>query len=120
MLINKVQNNNYTPHFQGILRINNLKNGGEITELKTTLELDKGLAESALKNLFEGRWVNDKRQESSKLIKYVSAINQTLGINLPKISNKQIELRSFDKGYSIKANGEYEITHIREDFVVWQ
>ena len=121
MQINRIQNN--TPQFQGIIQIQNFRKGGKIMEMKTSFELDRGLAQSALKNVFGGSWANvgDKSIPNKEMAPYFEALKQTLGINLPKSyrGSTHIERKLIDSGYTIKADKEYKITHIREDINIW-
>ena len=123
MRVDKIQNNAYIPQFNGMIKIQNFAKNGEITKIETTQEFDKGFAELALKNLFDGDWANsgNKKIELKKLKQYFDVNRQTLGLRVPKISRDQteIELKHFDKGYSIKSENNYIITHIREDQLVW-
>ena len=123
MQIQRIQNNNYTPQFQGFMNVQNLKKTEEVIKRNTSQELDKGLAESALKNIFGGSWTNDgiKAIASGKLARYTEVINQTLGLNIKrKLKDTQkIELKSFENGYSVKVENDYKITHIREDMNIW-
>ena len=123
MKINKIQNNNYTPQFRGMIKFQNFANGGEVTKIETTHELDKGLAQIALNNVFGGNWANagKKNLERKKLGLFIDIIRQTLGINIPKANKElaKVELKHFDNGYSIKSDGEYQLTHIREDQLIW-
>jgi len=123
MQINRIQNNTYTPQFNGFIRLQNFAKGGEITKVETSQELDKGLADIALKNLFSGNWnnVGEKKLERGKLGLYVDIIRQTLGINIPRVGKEpvKVEVKHFDNGYGIKGK-DYQITHIREDQLIWE
>lgn len=123
MLINRIQSYNYTPQFQGTIRLQNLKKEGEFTKINTTLELDRGLAQLALRNFFKGRWENEGNKciPCENLMQYTETLWQTLGIKIPSLHKKseQIVLKHFKNGYSIKSDGNYKITHIREDQIVW-
>lgn len=118
MQINNIDNN----PFKGSITIKNLKNSNNVVR-KTTFDLDKGLSDYTLKNIFNGCWKNQghKRINNNKLITYINIIQQTLGISIPKTQDKitHVELKYFDNGYSI-ANKDYKITHIREDSLVWE
>ena len=111
MRIQKIQNNNYT-QFQGLLRVQNFKKGGEVIERVTTEEFDKGLAECAFKNIFKGNWsdTGHKFIQNSNLAGYGSVLRHTLGINLPKTDRKieQVILGHSDNSYSIKIQGLLE------------
>ena len=123
MQIPKIQNYNYNPQFQGFIKIQSLKKGGEVKEIETTFELDRGLAKTALKNLFEGSWTNsgDRSVPGSKLALYAEALKQTLGINLPRTGKavEHVKLTHLDNGYSIESGKNYKLTHIREDIGIW-
>ena len=122
MRINKIQNYNYNTQFQGTIRLQNLKKEGQTIKFNTTLELDKGLAQLALRNLFKGSWENEggKYIYKDDLSQYTEALNQTIGLSVTKpLKNlEKIELRHFKNGYSIKSDGNYKITHIREDILL--
>ena len=115
MKINAIQNNNYNQQFKGLLQVQNLKKGGKAIEQITSLELDKGLAESALKNIFEGNWANtgNKQLHYKQIWPYNEAILQTLGINLSRRLDEytDVECKLLNNGYSIQSN-DYKITHI--------
>lgn len=124
MQINKIQNSNYYPRFGGLIKFQDFTNGGKITKIKTTLELDKGFAQLALKNMFDGNWadISKKKIERSKFKQYLDVIAQTIDLKLPRL-NKEftlVELKHFDNGYSIKSGKDYQITHIREDQLIWE
>ena len=123
MQINKIQNNNCTPQFRGMIKFQNFAKGGEITKFETSQDLDKGLAQLALNNIFGGNWANagEKKIQRNKLVQYIDIIQQTLGIKIPKSNQKttKVELKNFDSGYSIKSDNEYQLTHIREDQLIW-
>lgn len=121
MQISKIQSNNYTPQFNGFIKLQNFTKNGEVTKVKTSQELDKGLADLALKNVFGGNWTNGGRDiKRTELGQYVEIIRQTLGINVPRVTKEpvKVELRHFDNGYNIKGK-DYQITHIREDQLIW-
>ena len=123
MQINKIQYRTYNPQFGGIMKFQDFTNGGKITKFETTLELDKGFAQLALKNMFDGNWADfgKKKIERNKLGQYIDVIRQTLGIKLPRVNKESVlvELKHFDNGYSIKSDNEYQLTHIREDQLIW-
>lgn len=123
MKINKIQNNNYTPQFRGMIKFQNFAKSGEITKIETSQDLDKGLAQLALNSVFDGSWANagEKKIERNKLGLYIDIIRQTLGINIPRVNKElaKVELKHFDNGYSIKSGSDYKITHIREDQLIW-
>lgn len=123
MQINRIQNNTYTPQFNGFIRLQNFAKGGEITKVETSQELDKGLANIALNNVFGGNWIKAGKKEIKfkELKQYCDVISQTLGISIPRNTKEpvKVELKHFDNGYSIKSDGDYKITHIREDQLIW-
>ena len=115
MRIQKIQNNNYT-QFKGLVRVQNFKKGGEIIEQVTTEEFDKGLAECAFKNIFNGNWsdTGHKFIKNGNLANYGNVLRHTLGINLPRTNNKveHVILEHSNNSYGIKIDNEYELTHI--------
>ena len=122
MQIHRIQNN-LNPQFQGIIKVQNFKKGGEIVERKTSQDLDRGLAQSALNNIFEGNWTNEgtKHLNTEYIARYADAISQTLGLDVCK-TKKQTELverKQIESGYSFKVADLYKITHIREDHLIW-
>lgn len=123
MQINRVQNN-YNPQFNGMIKIRNFVKNGEITKFETSQELDKGLADVALKNVFNGDWANtgERKLERNKLGLYIDIIRQTLGISIPRVTKEivPVKLKHFDNGYSIKAGEDYQLTHIRDDRFIWE
>ncbi len=122
MQVNRVQNNNYNPYFQGFLKIQNFSKDGQNIVRETSMEFDRGLADLALKNFFGGNWANEGAQKVNyKQIKqYTDVLRQALGINLPRNVREwqKVELKTFDGGYSIKSD-DFRITHNREDLMVW-
>lgn len=123
MQIQKVQSRPNT-YFTGTIKIQNFRKGNECIVKETSVEFDKGLADMVLKNLFDGDWSNGgvKNIKSSLLTQYTDVLRQTLGINLLRNLNKsqRVELKCFDNGYSINAQGQYKITHNREDYTIWE
>ena len=123
MRIGALQNNNINPHFQGVIKLQNFKKGGEIIERKTSIDLDRGLSLSALENVFDGNWANQgiMSVQSKKLSQYIAAIKQTLDWSFPKRNKKlvPVELKRFETGYSVKVGDDFKITHLREDYLVW-
>lgn len=122
MRIGGIQNNN-NPQFQGVIKVQYFKKADEILQKKTSIDLDRGLSQCALKDVFEGDWANtgNKRIDSHKLTQYIAALRGTLDINLPRLTTKTkaVELKQFGDGYSIKIGNDYKITHFREDHMVW-
>ena len=123
MRIAALQNTNINPQFQGVIKLQNFKKGGEIIERKTSIDLDRGLSMSALENVFDGNWANQgiKKVQNEKLTQYIVAIKQTLDLSFPKRSKKlvPVELKRFETGYSVKVGDDFKITHEREDYFVW-
>jgi hypothetical protein len=121
MQVQRIQNNN--PQFQGILKVQNFKKGGKVIERETGIEFDRDLANIALKNIFDGSWKNDGKKEISgeNITKYLNILRQTMGISVSRNAKKaeQVELKNLGTGYSIKSDGEYKITHFRDD-MVWE
>ena len=121
MQVQRIQKKQYNPQFNGILKVQNYRKSEGIIEKETTIDLDRGLANCALKNLFEGSWSNygGKQLPGKNIAPYLEALLQTLGINLPKNNEmKYVKLKNFNNGYSIKVNGEYKIIHIRDDYMI--
>ena len=119
MQVQRIQNN--SPQFQGILKVQNFKKGGKVIERETGLEFDRDLADVALKTVFDGSWRNDGKKEISgeKIAKYLNILRQTLGISVSRNAKKaeQVELKNLGTGYSIKSDGEFKITHFRDDLI---
>ena len=116
MQVQKIQNNNYNPQFNGILKVQNFKKGGKVTERLTSDALDKVLYEKARNNLFNGEWTSEgsKNIQSDKLSEYIGLIKHAYGISLPKSTNEVVtaELKNLFGGYSVRVGNDYKITHV--------
>ena len=126
MQITKITNtNNYSNNFNGIIKVKSIGPTKKPNmEVKTTLALDKGLSNFALKTIFNGDWSNRGNCVNLKeLDKFADILRQTLDLKIPHINKKeigQIELKHLENGYSIKVINNYELTHLHDDFMIFE